>query len=260
MWNTCAWGGKRWCVSVTGRVLQVGAGHKGRHSSSDCVCLSVLQPLPRLALVLAASGRGGRMDGIVFRAVHSHSSPGGGDAWEQRGEERAWLPGAGWCPLLPSVPFGRWALAGPRGGCSPCQLSPHASAKLPCCSCRRVRLEGIGERPVLQMCWAGWHPQKSSWGDEESNVHSSGLSPCCSYPVLLWPELPWSPGCPGNKDTSWAEDQLSSVPSVHPSAPGMVPHICLALERGSPRQAEPGTLCSGACWCIQSCARVTSPG
>lgn len=60
-------------------------------------------------------------------------------------------------------------------------------------------------------------------------------------------------------------ERLSSVTSVHPSAPGMplTSAWLQYLKRGSPRQAahaEPGSFCSGACWCIQSCARVTSLG
>lgn len=72
--NTRVWGGKRRCVSVTAdQVLQMGCWTQGRVAPALTVwCLSVLQPVPRLARVLTALGRA-REDG--WHCLHSHALP-----------------------------------------------------------------------------------------------------------------------------------------------------------------------------------------
>ncbi|RMC07257.1 hypothetical protein DUI87_16714 [Hirundo rustica rustica] len=156
--------------------------------SGSAGCLSVLRPVPRLALVLSALGRAGRMDGIVFTAVRSHSSPGGGNVREQRREDRAWLPGEGRCPGLPVSTIWEGGMAGPRAGRSPwlagSQLVPLPSFPAAAAGVSTwrgeegklfskggvpagIRGRALGVTRSASPMSVSWDPWKSSWGDEE---------------------------------------------------------------------------------------------
>lgn len=63
------------CLSSSPPGIADGVLDTRSHHRSSVWCLSVLQPVPQLALVLNALGRARRVDGIVLTAVRSHSSP-----------------------------------------------------------------------------------------------------------------------------------------------------------------------------------------